>query len=155
MRCGSSHRNLIDVNYFLPRLDKKNWQANFVCLPYKASRRWNTKTHLFFLMHGFMHSELRTIDIQKLWSVDQIGILFEQVRRTGFNDINKNNFLASRFLQNNLVLICYKGLQSLFQVEWNFWSKIPGSCRCWDMCFLWDIMFQFANFKTSKKMLAK
>lgn len=41
--------------------------------------------------------------------------------------MNKNNFLTTRFLQNNLVLICYKGLQSLFQVEWNFWSKISGS----------------------------
>lgn len=95
------------------------------------------------------------MDIQKLWSVDQIGILFEQIRKTCFNDMNKNNFLTGKFLQNNLVLICYKGLQALFQVEWNFWSKIPGSCRCRDFCCLWDIMFQFANLKTSKKMSAK
>lgn len=95
------------------------------------------------------------MDTQKLWSVDQIGILFEQVRKRGLNDMNKNNFLTTRFLQNNLVLICYKGLQSLFQVEWNFWSKIPGSCRCWDICCLCDIMFQFANLKISKKKSAK
>lgn len=32
--------------------------------------------------------------MQKLWSVDQTGVLFEQIRMTSFNDINKNNLLT-------------------------------------------------------------
>lgn len=60
------------------------------------------------------------MDIQKLWLVDQTGILFEQIRKTGFNDMNKNNLLTSRFLQNKLVLICYKGLKSVFSSGMEF-----------------------------------
>lgn len=34
-----------------------------------------------------MHSKkLKNTDIQKLRSVDKAGILFEQMRKTGFND---------------------------------------------------------------------
>lgn len=95
------------------------------------------------------------MDIQKLWSVDQTGILFEQIRQTGFNDTNKNNLLTSRFLQNNLVPFVTKDLKLCFQVEWNFQSKIPGCCRCWDFCCFCDILFQFANLKTNKQMAAK